>query len=155
MEKRVRNSVTIMKKLLVSTLIILSLTGEAIAVDEALWKALHDGGNVLLMRHATTEKKNDPLLFEPDNCILERDLSLEGKALVLDMGHALRQHAVPIGDVLSSRECKSSNTCSENFNLRPLGWVEITGRQGQDPSPWSLADQTSHSYFAGPDQKHL
>ena len=86
------------------------LCSQAMAADAALWKALREGGNVLLMRHAPTEKTSDPLLFEPDNCLFERDLSVAGKALVLDIGHALRKNHIPVGTVYSSRYCRAINT---------------------------------------------
>jgi len=101
------------------------------AVEDALWKALHDGGNVLLMRHATTEKVNDPLLFEPDNCIFERDLSDQGVTLVLKMALALRKHDVPIGEVYSSRFCRAINTAWITYDKVEL-WAPLDLIQGLD-----------------------
>lgn len=118
--------------------ILLPLT-TAIAADDALWQALREGGNVLLMRHAPTEKTSDPLLFEPDNCIQERDLSVEGKALVLDIGHALRKNRIPIGTVYSSRYCRAINTAWMTYDKVEL-WAPLDLLHGL-----SEAEATAHT----------
>ena len=64
--------------------------------DEALWKLLREGGQVLFIRHATTTPGvGDPPGFRFDDCATQRNLSAEGRE-AKRLGDALRKHAVPI-----------------------------------------------------------
>ena len=51
------------------------------AADEALWALLRAGGQVIVMRHAATDRSlGDPPGFRLDECSTQRNLSEEGRA---------------------------------------------------------------------------
>lgn len=79
--------------------------------DEALWKLLQGGGQVVLVRHAlTTPGVGDPEGMKLSDCATQRNLSDEGRAHARKLGEALRQRGVTVGDVLSSPWCRCIET---------------------------------------------
>ena len=51
------------------------------AADEALWRLLEGGGQVVLLRHATPEPAvGDPPGFRLDDCATQRNLTDAGRA---------------------------------------------------------------------------
>lgn len=81
------------------------------AADEALWKLLQGGGQVVLLRHAlTTPGVGDPEGMTLDNCASQRNLSDEGRGHARQLGEALRARGVPVGQVLASPWCRCIET---------------------------------------------
>lgn len=79
--------------------------------DEALWKLLQGGGQVVLMRHAlTTPGVGDPEGMTLDNCASQRNLSDEGRGHARQLAQALRTRGVPVGRVLASPWCRCIET---------------------------------------------
>jgi phosphohistidine phosphatase SixA len=79
--------------------------------DEALWKLLQSGGQVVLIRHAlTTPGVGDPEGMTLLDCATQRNLSEEGREQARKLGDVLRERGVPIGDVLSSPWCRCIET---------------------------------------------
>ena len=98
----------------------------AAAADEAVWSLLRGGGQVLLIRHATTTPGvGDPPGFRPDDCATQRNLSGEGRAEARRMGLALREHNVPIGELLSSPWCRCHETARLAFGREAANWTAL------------------------------
>jgi len=93
--------------------------------DDALWKALAQGGHVLMLRHATAPGTYDPPGFKVEDCGTQRNLDEFGRAESRRIGAMFKEKGVPIGRVLSSRWCR----CLETARLA-FGTVE----------PWAALD---------------
>jgi phosphohistidine phosphatase SixA len=102
--------------------------------DEALWKRVADGGQVLLLRHAeTTPGAGDPPGFRLEDCATQRNLSTEGRAQARRIGAELKRRGVPIGEVLSSPWCRCRDTAQLAFG-RAQTWdalANLYGRSGE------------------------
>jgi broad specificity phosphatase PhoE len=84
--------------------------------DEALWKLLQGGGQVVLVRHAVTDPGvGDPPEFRLDDCKTQRNLSDEGRREAQRLGDALRARQVPVAKVLSSPWCRCLETARLAF----------------------------------------
>jgi phosphohistidine phosphatase SixA len=84
--------------------------------DEALWTLLKKGGQVVMIRHATTEPgTGDPPGFQIDDCSTQRNLSDDGRKEALRIGEAFIRRGVPVARVLSSRWCRCLETASIAF----------------------------------------
>ncbi len=84
--------------------------------EAALWRRLQAGGLVLLLRHAATVPGiGDPPGFALGQCSTQRNLSPAGRADAARLGGALRQQAVPVATVLSSRWCRCVDTAELAF----------------------------------------
>lgn len=103
------------------TVACLLLGQPAVAVgSEALWALLQSGGQVVVMRHASTDPGvGDPQGFRLGDCATQRNLSPAGREEARRIGSAFRVRGVPIGRVLSSRWCR----CLETAHLA-FGGVE-------------------------------
>lgn len=84
---------------------------------EDIWIKLKQGGNVVLMRHATAEKTGDPLVLKIDDCSVQRNLSEQGRKEAEFIGRAFHSHSVPIAEVLSSSYCRTQETAKLAFGL--------------------------------------
>jgi phosphohistidine phosphatase SixA len=76
----------------------------AAAGDADVVKALRAGGLVIAVRHGATfpdQADTDPFNF--DNVAAQRNLNDKGKALAKAFGDALRQAAIPVGKVYTSK----------------------------------------------------
>ncbi len=86
------------------------------AADEALWALLRGGGQVVLMRHATTTPGvGDPPGFRLGDCPSQRNLTDAGRDEARRIGAAFRSRDVPVGRVLSSRWCRCLETAQLAF----------------------------------------
>jgi broad specificity phosphatase PhoE len=78
--------------------------GRAAAETQDIAPALRAGGLVIAVRHGATfpdQADTDPFNF--DNIAAQRNLNDKGKALAKAFGDALRQAAVPVGKVYTSK----------------------------------------------------
>jgi broad specificity phosphatase PhoE len=83
----------------------------AIADNADVVKALRAGGLVIVVRHGATfpdQADTDPLNF--DNIAAQRNLNDKGKALAKAFGDALRQAAIPVGKVYTSKYNRAYET---------------------------------------------
>jgi broad specificity phosphatase PhoE len=87
------------------------------AIDEAqLWQQLRRGGNVILLRHASTMPGlGDPQGFSLDDCSTQRNLSDAGREEARRVGERLRAERVPIGNVYTSPWCRCRETATLAF----------------------------------------
>ncbi|NPC56556.1 histidine phosphatase family protein [Caenimonas soli] len=89
-----------------------------VRADEALWRVLKEGGQVVLMRHAvTTPGVGDPEGMTLDDCRTQRNLSDEGRAHARQVGEAFRARGVPVAQVLSSPWCRCLETARLAFGV--------------------------------------
>jgi len=100
---------------------IFSTTAQA---NEATWRALQEGGLVILMRHSLAPGIGDPPGFERGRCETQRNLSAAGRNQAQAAGRAFRERGIPIAAVYSSSWCRALDTAE----LMALGPVE--------PTPW-------------------
>ncbi|MGH8720564.1 MAG: histidine phosphatase family protein [Burkholderiales bacterium] len=106
--------------------IVVALAAFPAKADEALWKAVQQGGHVLFIRHALTEPGfGDPPGFELKRCATQRNLSAQGRAQAKRLGEALRERHVPIGDVLASPWCRCVETAQLAFG-RAQTWTALS-----------------------------
>ncbi|HEY8359153.1 MAG TPA: histidine phosphatase family protein [Ramlibacter sp.] len=81
--------------------------GWAVA-DEALWKLLQGGGQVVMVRHALTDPGvGDPEGMKLEDCATQRNLNDKGRAEAARLAEALRSRRVPVAGVLSSPWCRA------------------------------------------------
>ena len=99
----------------------------ALAQDEArLWAQLRRGGNVLLIRHASTiPGGGDPPGFRLDDCSTQRNLSDAGRAQARRLGERLRRERVPIAQVYTSPWCRCRETAMLAFG-RAEDWTALS-----------------------------
>lgn len=103
------------------------------AEDARVREALHAGGTVILLRHATTEPGiGDPPGFTLGNCASQRNLSAGGRDEARRFGEALRAAGVQVAAVRSSRWCRCLETARLAF-------------PGLDVQAWQPLD----SFFGG------
>ncbi len=96
-------------------LVLLGTPGASLA-DEALWGLLEAGGQVALIRHASTVPGfGDPPGFQLDDCATQRNLSEAGRDEARRIGAAFRARGVPVERVLSSRWCRCLETARLAF----------------------------------------
>jgi len=84
--------------------------------DAKLWAKLRQGGNVILVRHASTEAGlGDPPGFRLDDCGTQRNLSGAGREEARRIGERLRAERVPISQVYTSPWCRCRETATLAF----------------------------------------
>jgi len=93
--------------------------------DARLWAQLRHGGNVILMRHASTGPGlGDPPGFRLDDCATQRNLSDAGRQEALAVGERLRRERVPIAKVYTSPWCRCRETAQLAFG-RLEEWMPL------------------------------
>lgn len=112
-------------------LVFACLLGPAAHADEALWKLVEGGGQVLFVRHAeTTPGVGDPPGFRLEECATQRNLSADGRAQAQRLGAELRRRGVPVGEVLSSPWCRCLDTAQLAFG-RSKTWIALSNLHGR------------------------
>jgi phosphohistidine phosphatase SixA len=112
--------------------VLLSSLSSMAAADEALWKLLRAGGQVLFVRHAsTTPGVGDPTGFRLDDCATQRNLSDEGRAEARRLGEWMRQHEIPIERVVSSPWCRCVETAELAFGRVDERWPALSNLFGR------------------------
>ncbi len=97
----------------------------AAQADEALWAKLKAGGNVVLIRHASTEAGlGDPPGFKLGDCATQRNLSEAGREEARRLGRQFKFRAINLTTAKSSQWCRCQETAKLAF--------------GEDPEPWPL-----------------
>ena len=105
-----RNSV------LAAPVVLLLLSPAAADDGDALWTLLKGGGQVVVIRHASTDPATgDPPGFRLDDCATQRNLSAAGREEARRIGAAFRARGIPVGRVLSSRWCRCLETARLAF----------------------------------------
>ena len=81
-----------------------------------LVEALREGGYVVYLRHAVTDrsKEDDPIL-DLDDCSTQRNLSDNGRDQAREIGEGFRALAITIDAVYSSEYCRTRETAELAF----------------------------------------
>lgn len=116
------------KKWLIGSIILLVISGQgAIAADFtpfvqktatiATLKQLQAGGLVIYMRHGPTDTSRPDRVPRVDlnDCATQRPLTEAGRAVAVAVGEAMRQAAIPIGEVQASPMCRTKETAHAAF----------------------------------------
>ena len=82
--------------------------------DAVIARQLHDGGLVLVMRHARTEQTTDEVEVLGD-CERQRNLSADGREQAAAVGDAIRAAGIPVGEVRASPMCRARETAELAF----------------------------------------
>jgi hypothetical protein len=78
---------------------------------EALTAQLRAGGLTLYFRHTATDfSQNDSRMGAYDECATQRNLSDEGRRQAREIGEAIRQLKLPVGEVIASPFCRTMET---------------------------------------------
>ena len=102
----------------------LAATGAAVAANPAaadmapdeLIEKMQDGGYVIFIRHAITEKDYaDQISAVMGDCSTQRTLSESGWGEAKEIGDGFNRHAIPVGDVISSQYCRAWQTADLAF----------------------------------------
>ncbi|WP_430398534.1 histidine phosphatase family protein [Ferrovibrio sp.] len=97
-------------------LLALTLIAAPASANETAWRALQQGGQVVVMRHASTVPgTGDPPNFHLGDCTTQRNLSEAGRAEARSLGEAFRRRAIMISAVLSSEWCRGIETAELAF----------------------------------------
>ena len=92
-----------------------------------LVERLRDGGLVVYLRHAATDRsKDDAGVIELDDCSTQRNLNADGREQSRTIGEAFRALAIPVGDVLASEYCRPRETAELAFARATLE-PDLTG----------------------------
>lgn len=93
----------------------------AAAADEALWKLLPQGGQVVLVRHATTTPGvGDPEGMQLQDCASQRNLSDAGRQEARRLGAALRARGVAFAQLYASPWCRCLETARLVLGREPV-----------------------------------
>ncbi len=85
------------------------------------WDALHQGGVLILMRHAITEPgTGDPPGFRADDCATQRNLSAQGRVQAQRFGAMFASRGVQPIAVFSSAWCRCIDTGKLAFPSVPV-----------------------------------
>ncbi|OPZ00841.1 histidine phosphatase family protein [Bradyrhizobium sacchari] len=125
-----------------SVIVCLAICSRAAAADTSeLVAALKQGGYVLVFRHtATDDSQKDVYPFKFDDMSAQRQLSEKGRDMARQIGAAIQERAIPIGDVYTSRlnraietgrlitgkECKPVDALTDSSNASASGMANPT-----------------------------
>ena len=80
-----------------------------------LIRQMRDGGLVLYLRHAMTEKKPDADTVNFDDCATQRNLSEEGRRAAHMIGAEMARLEIDVGAVMASPFCRTRDTATLAF----------------------------------------
>ena len=82
--------------------------------DDPIVQTLREGGHVLVVRHATADAEiNRQELLR--SCLVQRNLTEQGREQSREIGAAVRALRIPIGDVRASPMCRTRDTARLAF----------------------------------------
>jgi phosphohistidine phosphatase SixA len=92
-----------------------------------LVEELQDGGYVVYLRHAATERsKEDAGVVDLDDCSSQRTLNGAGREQAREIGRGFRALGIPLGAVRSSEYCRTRETAELAF-VRVEPEPDLTG----------------------------
>lgn len=125
---------------LVAVVLVLTPAHAQELTGPALVAALKKGGYVIVLRHASSPREvPDERTANPDNTARERQLDVAGRAAATAIGKALRDLAIPVGNVLSSPTYRALETV-RFAQWQNLQTVAELGDRGQSMQGVTEAD---------------
>ena len=112
-------------RLFLMTLIVGALTASLIISSKrvthhsAALAALDESSYVVLLRHGDAPGRKEPLGFDLHDCSTQRNLSDKGRNEARELGELLRERAINVTKVLTSRWCRTHET-AELLKLGPV-----------------------------------
>ncbi len=104
----------------------------------ALVAALRQGGFVLYFRHTSTDfGQSDEAMTSFEDCAQQRNLTDKGREEGRTIGAAVRRLDIPIGKVLSSPFCRTSETATLAFGRTEKSRDLIGGPVSNDPARYA------------------
>ncbi|WP_265517989.1 histidine phosphatase family protein [Nitratireductor luteus] len=113
--------------------LLLALLMAPAQATEAGWALLRNGGQVVLLNHADAPGTGDPAGFEIGNCATQRNLSARGRQQAKRIGALFFARAAPVGQVLTSRYCRTRDTAEFAFGDSVLEDFEPLDQLSPDP----------------------
>ena len=130
-----------MKPLFLAALLALAPLAHA---DDAVWAKLKAGGNVLLIRHASTESGlGDPPGFKLGDCTTQRNLSEAGRVEARRLGRQFQFRAINLAPIRSSQWCRCLETARLAFNQEPEPWPLLNSLNAQPDKEFDLTDEVN------------
>jgi phosphohistidine phosphatase SixA len=101
--------------------------------EARLVSALREGGLVIAFRHALTDQSYDREAGDYADCSKQRNLSRDGRRQAREVGQALRELRIPVGEVLSSPYCRTRDTAQLAFGRVRISRTLLPARGEDDP----------------------
>lgn len=119
---------------------------------QQLVELLRDGGQVMYLRHAATDTSVDEgVPSDFSDCSTQRNLATAGRRQAVLLGEAVRQLALPVGDVLASPYCRTMDTARLAFGRARMdprllqATADGAGRRRLDALRELLASPPTHA----------
>jgi|TARA_X000001036_G_scaffold312677_1_gene291252 broad specificity phosphatase PhoE len=77
---------------------------------------LRKGGKLIFIRHAYAPGGGDPINFDINNCVTQRNLSDSGRKQAIEIGSFFKNNNILIDKVYSSEWCRCKETAKIAFN---------------------------------------
>jgi phosphohistidine phosphatase SixA len=114
-----------------------ALPVSALSAQELL-TVLRQGGLILYFRHTATDfGQSDEAMTSFEDCTQQRNLTEAGREQARSIGAAVRELAIPVGLVLSSPYCRTSETAQLVFGRREKSPDLIGGAVSSDPERYA------------------
>jgi len=109
-------------------------SGDARLGPVELVERLREGGLVVYLRHAATDRsKEDAGVLDLDDCSTQRNLDERGREQARAIGEAFRALEIPVGEVRTSEYCRTRETAELAFG-EAVDEPTLTGFPGEgDP----------------------
>lgn len=125
-------------------------SGEQTLGPVQLVEELQDGGYVLYLRHAATDRsKEDAGVVDLDDCSSQRNLNDAGRAQARTIGRGFRALEIPLGNVSSSEYCRTRQTAELAFARVELAPV-LTGFPNEDAPGYAKRVRRTRELLARP-----
>jgi phosphohistidine phosphatase SixA len=115
-----------------------------------LVQALQEGGLVVYLRHAATDRSRDDAgVVDVGDCSTQRNLSEEGRADARALGRAFDTLEIPFGEILSSEYCRTRETAELAFG-RAEAEPDLTGFPNEGAPEYAERVRATRALLAQP-----
>jgi phosphohistidine phosphatase SixA len=143
-----------MRRLLLALVLLAAGCGGADAPGNAqlnavqLVDALQQGGYIVYLRHAATDRsKEDAGVVDLDDCSTQRNLSKRGLEQAREIGRGFRALEIPLGTVRASEYCRTRQTAELAFGRAELE-PRLTGFPNDDAPDYAERVRTTKELLA-------
>tara|TARA_B100001057_G_scaffold195349_1_gene196102 strand:+ start:21 stop:578 length:558 start_codon:yes stop_codon:yes gene_type:complete len=85
-------------------------------LNKILMRQLEDGGKLIFIRHAYAPGSGDPINFNLNDCLTQRNLNDQGRKQAKHIGDFFKKNEIEIDKVLSSEWCRCTETAKIAFD---------------------------------------